>query len=119
MDEVETIHYLSEIDPLNPIGTRFRQRLREGPMTRNYDGRVEVYEEYDRFSVTFSDRRFRFRLDYYLEDFEGGTKLRYKLVNEKESLLTLLAGGLVAGMTESMVVRHLRNLKAYAETHFD
>lgn len=116
MDEVEDIHYLSEIDPLNPIGTQFRQRLREGIMTRNYDGRVEVYEEYERFSVTFSDRRFQFRLDYFLEAFEGGTKLRYKLVNKKESLLTMLAGGWVAGMTEKMVVSHLRNLKAFAET---
>lgn len=115
MEEVESIKFPVPIDPQQPIGTRFIQHIREGLGTRTYDGVVKEYREYDRFSVSFTDRRFQFRLDYTLSVEERGTILKYKLENHRENLLTLFAGGLVAGMTENMVVKNLRNLKAFAE----
>ncbi len=115
MEEVESIQFPVPIDPLQPLGTRFTQKVREGLFLRTYEGRVEVYREYDRFSISFSDRRFQFRLDYFIEEEDRGTVLRYKLENHRENLLTLFAGGLVSGMTETMVVKNLRNLKTFAE----
>lgn len=115
MEEVESIKFPVPIDPQKPIGTRFTQRIREGLMTRTYDGVVEDYSEYDRFAISFTDRRFQFRLDYALSVEERGTILKYKLENHRENLLTLFAGGLVSGMTENMVVKNLRNLKIFAE----
>ena len=115
MEELESIHFPVPIDPEQPVGTRFTQKVREGLLARTYEGRVEVYREFDLFSISFSDRRFRFRLDYTIEVEERGTVLKYRLENHRENLLTMLAGGIVSGMTENMVVKNLRNLKRFAE----
>ena len=115
MEEIESIHFPVPIDPLQPIGTRFTQRIREGIGSRTYEGVVKRYEEFERFAIDFTDRRFQFSLEYRIVVDERGTCLYYKLENRRENLLTLLAGGLVAGMTEQMVVKNLRNLKRFAE----
>ncbi len=115
MQQVESIRFPEPIDPLQPRGTRFTQMIREGLFLRSYEGRVEEYKEYDKFSISFWDRRFQFRLDYNISEEEHGTVLNYKLENQRENLLTLFAGGLISGMTESMVARNLKNLKTFAE----
>ena len=116
MDNVQSIRYTSPIDPLQPIGTTFAQKVREGLFTREYQGEVVAYREHDRFAVQFGDRRFRFRLDYVLEALDGTrTQVDYQLQSVEESMFMALAGRIVRNMAEGMANSHIRSLKQFAE----
>jgi len=116
MDNVESIRYTSEIDPLQPVGTTFSQRVREGLFTRVYDGEVVTYEEYNRFAVRFGDKRFRFQLDYHIEAQGPETHVSYRLQSVRESTFMALAGRMVRSMAEGMARSHIHSLKQFAES---
>lgn len=116
MDNVQSIRYTSPIDPLQPIGTTFTQKVREGLFTREYQGEVVAYREHDHFAVRFGDRRFRFQLDYTLEGLDAArTKVNYQLRSVEESMFMALAGRVVRNMAEGMANSHVRSLKDFAE----
>jgi len=116
MDNVESIRYTSDIDPLQPVGTTFSQRVREGIFPREYSGEVVEYRAYDAFGVRFGDRRFRFQLNYSLTEVAGGTRVVYRLRSVRESAFMALAGRMVRGMAAGMADQHIRGLKNFAES---
>lgn len=116
MTELVSVTYLEPVDPArNPVGVEFKQRVREGMALRNYNGIVRVYEQDRHFGIEFSDRRFRFLLDYRIESVPEGCRLDYHLRTVEESLLMRLASGAVKTMAANMVERNLRQLKRFAE----
>jgi uncharacterized protein YndB with AHSA1/START domain len=61
----------------NPVGTRFKQRIREGRRVAEYDGEVTAYDKPTHLAVRIGNEKFLFDVDYRLSDLGGRTQLDY------------------------------------------
>lgn len=102
-------------DRANPVGVRFRQKIREGGRVKEYGGVVTAYEPKRRLGIRMIDERFEMDLLYTLAEDRGGTRLVYEIEVVLKSLFARIMGFLFRPLTMRIVGRQLAALKTIAE----
>ena len=115
MNEVVDISYPDGRKSENPVGTRFRQTLKEGGREKTYDGSIMAYDPERMLGVRLTDGRFGDDVRYRLAQTEHGTQLDYTADLALQSLLAKGARLSVKPLTMSTLRRHMANLKRVAE----
>lgn len=102
-------------DRANPVGVRFRQKIREAGKVKEYGGVVTAYEPKKRLGIRMIDERFEMNLLYTLSEDRGGTRLVYELATVLKSLFARIMGRIFRSLTMRIVNRQLAALKRIAE----
>src|SRR6516162_3411737 len=69
---VETV-YTSDYDPQNPVGARFKQKIKEGGRVAEYDGEVTAYDKPRHLAVRVGNKYFSADVDYRFTPVGSGT----------------------------------------------
>jgi Polyketide cyclase / dehydrase and lipid transport len=64
---LESTEYLSPVNPTNPVGTKFKQRLSEGGRIQEYEGQVIEYKKNNLLGIQLQHPAFLIGVIYRLE----------------------------------------------------
>lgn len=99
----------------NPVGTKFKQKIKEGGRVVEYDGEVIAYEKPRLLGVRIGNKSFVVDVHYRFEEISGGTRLNYECTLALNGFFAKLMGRLFAGFTRRILVKQMTALKALAE----
>jgi uncharacterized protein YndB with AHSA1/START domain len=99
----------------SPVGARFRQRIREGGRSVEYDGEVTAYDKPTHVAVRIGGKNFSVVVDYRLAEVAGGTRLDYSADVTNRSLMARIMGVVAGGLNRRIAERQLTRLKTVAE----
>ena len=111
---VETV-YDTPFDGDNPIGTKFRQRIREAAHIAEYDGEILDFRRPDLMTVSIGDGLFRMEVCYSLARIDNGTRLDYSADMIIGSPYSSLMNRLLTLFTKRVLERQMRRLKEITE----
>jgi uncharacterized protein YndB with AHSA1/START domain len=74
---VEETRYVGPYDPDNPVGAKFKQKIRQGSRVKEYDGEVTAFARPKHLAIRLFSPQFSVVVDYRLTPREGGTRLDY------------------------------------------
>jgi carbon monoxide dehydrogenase subunit G len=74
---VEETRYLEPSDPVNRVGTKFKQRIRECGRVKEYDGEVTAFDPPRHLGIRLFSAQFSVVVDYRLTPLGHGTRLDY------------------------------------------
>ncbi len=115
IDGLEETSYPDGQDQVNPIGTKFKQRIREGGRVVEYDGEVTDYVKPTFLGIRIGNRQFTLQVDYRLNATATGTRLNYKAEAVGASWLVKLLGKLFSPFTRRILDKQMKRLKRLAE----
>jgi uncharacterized protein YndB with AHSA1/START domain len=116
MDGLEETLYPEGKNPVNPVGTRFTQQIREGSRVATYEGRVIAYEKPNLLAITIGNSQFEMQVVYRFTAKGAWTWLDYSATMTRGSLFTKLMSKLFAPLTCRILDRQMKKLKELAET---
>jgi uncharacterized protein YndB with AHSA1/START domain len=116
IDGLEETTYLSEPDPDNPVGARFKQRIREGGRVVEYHGEVTAYEKPRHLAVRIGNEKFQVEVDYRLADLGGRTRLDYSATLARTTPVAWITSVAFGWLTRRIAVKQTSKLKRVAET---
>lgn len=113
---VEETRYIGDYDPANPVGTKFKQKIREGGKVKEYDGEVTAFARPEHLGIRLWSSGFTVQVEYRLSPMAAGTHLDYSAdVSCSGWIMRLLVR--VFGLIARLILRkQLRALKALAES---
>jgi carbon monoxide dehydrogenase subunit G len=114
-DGLEENAFPPDYDRAHPVGTRFRQAIREAGLLRVYEGEVTAYERLRRYGLRLWNRRLSVEADYRFTPGQRGTRLDYAVDLRIASWLGRLTARLYRHLTEGIVRNQMRRLKRVAE----
>jgi uncharacterized protein YndB with AHSA1/START domain len=115
MDGLEGTTFPEGRNPDNPVGTKFKQRIKEGSRIQEYDGEVMSYEKPKNLSVKVANKQIAVLVDYNLSPIAGGTRLDYACEVFCFSWIARVMGRLFGWLMKSILRKQMDNLKAVAE----
>jgi hypothetical protein len=121
LDGVEEPTFAAPFDPANPIGARFKQKIREGGRVAEYDGEVTGFAPPTHLGVRIFGVRifnwvFAVQVDYHFTPDGTGTRFDYSFGLRRSSWFFRFAGSLLLVLEEREALREaLGKLKALAE----
>src|SRR5262249_48249502 len=116
MDGLEETIYTSEGDPANPVGAKFKQRIREGGRVHEYDGEVRAYEKPKHLAVRIDNKHSQAVADYRFAPTADGTRLDYKCDVTCHSLFVKVMGFLFGWFMKRILRKQMAKLKQLAES---
>lgn len=114
---VEQILPLEPYDLQNPVGSRFKQIIREGGRTAEYVGEILAYDKPHHLAVTLGNDAFTMEVHYrftVLDDHR--TQLDYSAEMIKANWLGRIMGVLFGWLTNRILNKQMARLKKLAET---
>lgn len=116
---VDNIHE-ENFDYENPVGKKFKQRLKEGGKIQEYEGEVLSYNRPKELGIRLKHSSFQVDVYYYFTSVETNqTRLDYECKVEMYSSIAKVMGFLFSWFTKRILTKQLNDLKAYAEKRFD
>lgn len=115
MDGLEETTYLGEVDRTNPVGTRFKQKIREGGKVQEYEGEVLAYEKNQRLCVRVGNACFDVKVDYRFTPTPSGTRLDYSADLNCKTWLMKVMMFLFSFFTRGVLRKQMAKLKQVAE----
>jgi uncharacterized protein YndB with AHSA1/START domain len=115
MDGLEDTVYTSDRDPANPVGTRFRQKIKEGGRVQEYDGEVLAYEKPKHLAVRIGNKQFSAVADYRLTPTPDGTRLDYTCEVTPHGWLILVMLVVFGWVGRRILRKQMAKLKELAE----
>ena len=100
----------------DPVGTRFKQRIREGRRVAEYDGEVTAYEKPTHLAVRIGSEKFSFDVDYRLSDLGGRTHLDYTAQGSTPGGLAAVGNVLFSWLAGRIAGKQMKRLKKLAES---
>ncbi len=116
MDGLEKVEVLHETDPHNPVGTKFRQHIKEGGRVRQYDGEITRYKYPELLSVKISSKAFNVDVNYQFQNYGGGTRLNYEAELTFNNLFARIMSVLFRWLTKGILKKQMATLKKLAES---
>jgi uncharacterized protein YndB with AHSA1/START domain len=115
MDGLAETTYVTERDPANPVGTKFRQKIREGGRVQEYDGEVIAYEKPKHLAVRIGNTHFHAVADYRFSPTDDGTRLDYACDVTCHGWFVKVMGFLFGWFVKRMLRKQMAKLKELAE----
>ncbi len=115
MPQIVDISYPDGRNRDQPVGTRFRQKLKEGGSIREYQGEVTAYEPPHLLGVRLFEDNFAVDVTYRLTADGDKTILDYRADVTLKTILGRIMGTLFSWMTRRLVRQLMGNLKRVAE----
>jgi uncharacterized protein YndB with AHSA1/START domain len=115
MDGLVGTEYLTPKDPANPVGARFRQRIKEGGRVQAYEGVVTQYEPNRLLGVRIGNQAFATDVTYRFEPTGQYCRLHYECQLTFHSGVAKFFGVLFAWFSRSILRKQMQKLKALAE----
>ncbi len=115
LDGLEETHYIGEVDQANPVGARFKQRIREGGRVQEYDGEVTAYAKPQHLGVRLFGTQFSVQVDYRLKPTVDGTHLDYSADVSCGNWFFRLMARLFSFFMRGMLCKQMNKLKVVAE----
>jgi hypothetical protein len=115
MDGLEETIYSSPPDSANPVGTKFKQRIREGGRVAEYDGEVTAYDKPHHLAVRIGNEQFTVHVDYRFASTNSGTRLTYSAELLFHSWFARIMGVLFSWFTRGILNKQMIRLKEVAE----
>jgi uncharacterized protein YndB with AHSA1/START domain len=113
---VEEIIHLEPWNPDRPVGSRFKQKIREGGRLAEYEGEIVAYDKPAHLAITLGSRAFTMRVDYrFSRVTDTSTRLDYAATMIQANLLARIMGVAFGWMTRRILTRQMTALKALAE----
>ena len=116
MEGLEETIYTSPHDRENPVGTTFKQKIREGGRVTEYDGIVTDYQKPTHLGIQIGNASFRMQVDYRFSETPTGTRLNYETDMVNPSWIARIMSKLFSWLTKRILNKHMTNLKALAES---
>lgn len=99
----------------DPVGTEFRQKVKEGGRVKEYDGVVTAYHAPTLLSVLIGDEDFQMDVTYILHEEGPRTRLDYSCDIDVNNIFARIMGFLFRPLTMRIRKHHMANLKRVAE----
>ncbi|MGZ4112857.1 MAG: SRPBCC family protein [Tumebacillaceae bacterium] len=115
MQGVMKTEYPHGKDPAHPVGTQFKQQIKEGKRIVEYNGEITAYEAPSLFAVRVGNPMFSFDTTYRLEVHADGTTLNYESQFVSSSSFAKFMGKLFGWFTRKLVLKQMAALKQLAE----
>lgn len=77
MTGLEGTEYLTKFDISNPVGVKFKQRLREGNRIQEYEGQVTEYNKNNRITIQMNHPSFLINVSYHLQEISPNSSILY------------------------------------------
>jgi uncharacterized protein YndB with AHSA1/START domain len=112
---VEETQYVGEYDPANPVGARFKQKIREGGRVKEYEGVVTAFAKPKHLGICLFAPQFSVQVDYQLTPVESATRLDYSADVSCGHWLIRLLGRVFSFFMRGILRKQMQKLKALAE----
>jgi carbon monoxide dehydrogenase subunit G len=112
---VEETRYLGEYDPANPVGTKFKQKIREGGKVKEYDGKVTAFARPKHLGIRLFAPQFSVQVDYRLTPLDSGTRLDYSAEAHCGHWLFRIMARIFSFFMRGILKKQMRKLKELAE----
>ena len=112
--------YEKDFDRENPVGKKFKQKLKEGGKIQEYEGEILSYHRPKELGIRL--KHDSFTVDVYYRFSSSGsnqTRLEYECEVEMHSNMTKVVGFLFSWFTKRILEKQMNSLKKYAEDRFD
>lgn len=107
--------YIGTFDPKNPVGAKFKQKLKEGGRIAEYDGEVLAYQKPNLLSIRLGNKMFSVDVTYRLSKIPNGTHIDYICKQTFHSLIARITGTLFSGFMNRVFRKQMTKLKEMAE----
>jgi uncharacterized protein YndB with AHSA1/START domain len=111
---LETIHEAG-YDPKHPLGSKFKQKIRDGKKVEVYDGEVTAYKRPRHLGVRVFNEAFSAQVNYRLKTLKKKTHLSFTSEVTFKSVAFRMLAGFSGPMVRGMLEKQLRKLKELAE----
>jgi uncharacterized protein YndB with AHSA1/START domain len=115
IEELVSTEYPEGINRDQPVGTKFKQQLREGRKVITYDGEVTAYEKLKLLAVKLTGPDFQVSVSYRLTPVEAGTQLDYEADFNSDKWYFKLFSPLFKIFNNSILGKQMAKLTAVAE----
>ncbi len=102
-------------DPKNPLGSKFRQKIREGRKVEVYDGEVTAFERPRHFGVRVHNDAFTAQVDYRLKSLKKVTRLDFTSEITFKSVAFRMLANLSRPIVGGILEKQMTKLKELAE----
>src|SRR5262249_31843191 len=115
MQGLEETTYLGDYDPDHPLGTKFKQRIREHGKPKEYEGVVTDYDKPSHLGVKIHCDHFSVQVNYRFSRIPTGTRLDYEAEIMPANFLTRVMLFLFGWLAKGVTKKQLDKLKGAAE----
>ena len=119
MEGLEETIFPEGYERAKTVGTKFKQRIKEGSHVNEYDGEVIAYDKPNHLAILIGNKHFTVQVDYRFTTDGIQTRLDYKAEMIRANRLVRLMCKLFAGFTKRLLDRQMKKLKALAESPDD
>jgi uncharacterized protein YndB with AHSA1/START domain len=113
---VEETRFVGTYDPANPVGAKFKQRIREGGSVKEYDGEITAFARPKHLGICLSPPHFSVQVDYRLTPVDGGTRLDYSADLRSRHWFVRLMARLFRFFMRGILRKQMAKLKELAES---
>ncbi|WP_142288188.1 SRPBCC family protein [Bacillus sp. EAC] len=112
--------YEGDFDRENPVGKKFKQRLKEGNKIQEYNGEILSYKRPKELGLRLMHSSFTVDVYYRFSSVEKNqTRLDYECKLVLHSFLARSMGFIFNWFSKRMLSKQMAELKKYAEARFD
>ena|SRR5438552_17432496 len=112
---VEETRYVGPYDAANPVGAKFKQKIREGGRVKEYDGEVTAFARPKHVGIRLWSPQFSVTVDYCLTPLDRGTRLDYSCDVACGHWFFRLMAKLFSFFMRGMLRKQMLKLKELAE----
>jgi len=115
MNGLKEIIYIFPYNRHNPVGAKFKQRVREGVRVVEYDGEIVAYDKPRHLGLRIGNRQLTVQIDYRFSATGEGTELEYSSRTLRTGRGGLLMDRFFGWLAQRLVERQMQTLKELAE----
>jgi uncharacterized protein YndB with AHSA1/START domain len=119
LDGLEETIFPEGYEQSKGVGTKFKQRIKEGGRVNEYDGEVIAYEKPSHLGIVLGNKHFTVKVDYRFTADGDQTRLDYQSQLIRAGWFMRLMCKLFSGFSERILDKQMKKLKALAEASND
>ena len=119
LDGLEETIFPEGYDKAKAVGTKFKQRIKEGGRVNEYDGEVIAYEKPSHLGILLGNKHFTVKVDYRFTADGIQTRLDYQAEIIRAGWFIRFMGKLFSGFSTRMLDKQMKKLKELAESSTD
>lgn len=116
VDGLMETSYPNGKNPDTPVGTKFKQKIKEGGRVKEYTGEVIKYDKPHLIAVRLYDKMFSVDVYYRFIQIPHGTRLDYEADITFHNWFAKTMGKLFSGESERIIEKQMLKLKELAES---